>query len=163
MPIKIKYCGLKQKSEIELACELNVDAIGLVFVEKSVRYVNVNEAIELSGHLRSIDLISKPRMVALFVNPEDSFVRQVIDDVRPDVLQFHGQETEAFCRQFGLPYWKAIAMLDDVPWQKQLNDFQSAEYCLLDAYQSGHLGGSGEAFDWFHFFAFKTQDLKCQT
>ncbi len=149
--MKVKYCGLKHKSEIELASQLAVDAIGLVFVDKSVRCVAVEEAVKLSAHLRAIDSESRPRLVALFVNPDAAFVRQVIKEVRPDVLQFHGQETVEFCQQFSLPYWKAIAMLDDKPWQQAVEAYDSAEYCLLDAYQSGHLGGSGDAFAWFEF------------
>ena len=158
MAIKIKYCGLKQETEIDLACELGVDAIGLVFVTKSPRSVSVARAQELSQHLKQSTTDHKPQLVALFVNPDQAFVQQVIDDVKPDVLQFHGQETPGFCEQFNHKYWKAIAMLDDKPWQQQVNDHHAAEYCLLDAYQTGQLGGSGDAFEWFEF----PSDLKAR-
>ena len=158
MAIKIKYCGLKQETEIDLACELGVDAIGLVFVTKSPRSVSVARAQELSQHLKQSTTDHKPQLVALFVNPDQAFVQQVIDDVKPDVLQFHGQETPEFCEQFNHKYWKAIAMLDDKPWQQQVNDHHAAEYCLLDAYQTGQLGGSGDAFEWFEF----PSDLKAR-
>ena len=158
MAIKIKYCGLKQETEIDLACELGVDAIGLVFVTKSPRSVSVARAQELSQHLKQSTTDHKSQLVALFVNPDQAFVQQVIDDVKPDVLQFHGQETPEFCEQFNHKYWKAIAMLDDKPWQQQVNDHHAAEYCLLDAYQTGQLGGSGDAFEWFEF----PSDLKAR-
>lgn len=151
MATKIKYCGLKQASEVELACQLGVDAIGLVFVEKSLRHVSVEHAATLSQHLKESLSAHKPRLVALFVNPDVNFVNHVISKVEPDVLQFHGQESPEFCRQFNKTYWKAIAMLDDEEWQKQLAKYPDAEYFLLDAYQTGAMGGSGKAFDWFEF------------
>lgn len=149
--MKIKFCGLRQTSELDLACELQVDAIGLVFVKKSVRHVTIEQAKVLSQHLRNSSHAIKPRLVALFVNPDVDFVRQVTKDVAPDVLQFHGQEAAEFCRQFAVTYWKAIAMFDAQPWQKRLEHYHDAEYCLLDAYRTGAMGGSGEAFEWFRF------------
>ncbi|WP_179952031.1 phosphoribosylanthranilate isomerase [Marinicella rhabdoformis] len=151
MTIKIKYCGLKQKEEVELASKLGIDAIGLVFVSKSPRYVTIEEGEKLSLHLRNFSASKKPKVVALFVNPTAEYVAEVLARVKPDVLQFHGQETPEFCRQFNHTYWKAIAMLDNQPWVQSVNCYHDAEYCLLDSYQSGQLGGSGEAFDWFNF------------
>lgn len=151
MAIKIKYCGLRHEAEIELACQLGIDAIGLVFVEKSPRHVSLERAEILSQHLKQSNAQHKPLLVALFVNPDVAFVQQVIEQVQPDVLQFHGQETPEFCQQFNQKYWKAIAMLDGLPWQQQVREHHAAEYCLLDAYQTGQLGGSGDAFEWFEF------------
>src|SRR3546814_7210766 len=37
-------------------------------------------------------------------------VREVVQQVRPSLLQFHGDEDDAFCRGFGVPYVKAIGM-----------------------------------------------------
>ena len=48
--------------------------------------------------------------VALFMDNTAEEVRDAIRQVRPTLLQFHGGEDDAFCRGFGVPCVKAIAM-----------------------------------------------------
>ena len=90
--------------------------------------------------------------VALFMdNPADE-VREVIRQVKPSLLQFHGGEDDAFCRSFGLPYLKAIPMADRRGAGEDATALQlrypGAAGFLFDSHRQGENGGSGRAFDW---------------
>ena len=63
------------------------------------------------------------------------------------LLQFHGDEDEAFCASFGWPYMKAIRMRPEVDLLELRVSFSSAQALLLDAFAEGY-GGSGKTFDW---------------
>jgi phosphoribosylanthranilate isomerase len=86
--------------------------------------------------------------VALFMDDEASLVRQVLDEVRPTLLQFHGDEGDGWCAQFGHPFLKAIAMGEGVAALPRLHDYPHATGLLLDGHAAGEAGGSGKAFDW---------------
>jgi phosphoribosylanthranilate isomerase len=86
--------------------------------------------------------------VALFMDDEPGLVREVLDALRPTLLQFHGSETDAWCAQFGHPYLKAVAMGDGAAALGQLNRYPRAAALLLDGHARGAAGGTGQTFDW---------------
>jgi len=89
--------------------------------------------------------------VALFMDNPAEHVREVVRQVRPTLLQFHGSEDDAFCRSFGVPYMKAIAMGSEISQQHPgtlHSRFPAAAGFLFDSHGEGEPGGSGEAFDW---------------
>lgn len=142
---RIKFCGFTRPGDVRLACELGADAIGFVFAENSPRQIAAEEARAMRQALAPL-----VDAVALFRdNPADE-VREVVRQVRPSLLQFHGGEDDAFCRGFGVPYLKAIAMGDVDPKDAislQLR-FPGAGGFLFDSHASGGSGGSGLTFDW---------------
>ena len=77
-------------------------------------------------------------------------MRDVIAAVRPTILQFHGDEDDAFCAGFGMHYLKAIAMGGDaaVDGAALLHRYPRAAGFLFDSNASGQAGGSGHTFDW---------------
>ena len=85
--------------------------------------------------------------VALFVNASPDEVRRAIDAAKPDLLQFHGEETPAYCRQFGVPYLKACRVKPGVRLLEYWRDFPDAAGWLADAYVEAY-GGTGTTFDW---------------
>lgn len=142
---RIKFCGLTRPGDVRLASELGVDAIGFVFAPKSPRRVEAQEARAMRHALAPL-----VDAVALFMdNPADD-VREVIRQVRPSLLQFHGGEDDAYCRGFGVPYMKAVAM-GDLAGDDALalqRRYPAAAGFLFDSHASGEAGGSGRAFDW---------------
>ena len=84
--------------------------------------------------------------VGVFVNASAESVQEAITKCGLDTLQFHGEETPEFCRQFGLKTIKAIRVRD----KRSLDAMQAfgSEAWLLDAFVPGKLGGTGERFDW---------------
>ena len=102
---RIKFCGFTRPGDVRLASELGVDAIGLVFAHASRRRVRVEDARAIRNALAPL-----VDVVALFANNSIDEVREAVRQVRPTLLQFHGDEDDGFCRAFGLPYAKAIPM-----------------------------------------------------
>ena len=140
---RIKCCGMTRVEDALLAARLGADAIGVVFTARSRRQVTLAQA-------RLIVAAMPPFVatVALFMDDEASLVRQVLDEVRPSLLQFHGNETDDWCAQFGHPFLKAMAMGAGVAALPQLQDYPRAAGLLLDGHDPGEAGGSGKAFDW---------------
>lgn len=136
-------CGMTREEDIRTACAAGVDAIGLVFYPPSPRSVALDTASKLA---KAVSLFVDK--VVLFVNPTKAFVDEVIAATRPDVLQFHGDETPEFCQQFGIRYIKAIRVKSADQLARDIQEHQQADAILLDAFVEGVPGGTGEAFDW---------------
>lgn len=140
---RIKFCGMTRAEDARRAAQLGVDAIGLIFTARSKRQVQLAQAQAIAAALPP--LVST---VALFMDDEAALVRQVCDALRPSLLQFHGGESEAWCRQFDFPYLKALAMGDGASALAQLQAYPSAAGLLLDGHGLGQAGGEGRRFDW---------------
>jgi len=140
---RIKCCGMTRVEDALLAARLGVDAIGLVFTARSKRRVSLEQA-------RAIRRALPPFVdaVALFMGDEAALVDEVIAVVQPDLLQFHGDETDDWCAQFDRRYLKAIAMGEGAAALPRLHGYPRAAALLLDGHAAGEAGGSGKAFDW---------------
>lgn len=144
MRTRIKICGLTRAEDVLAACALGADAIGLVFYPPSPRAVTVEQA-----RLILKDVPPFVTVTALFVNPTVAQVQAVLTQIPAiSLLQFHGDESPAFCRQFGRAYIKAIPMRDEVDLAQQASVYDDALGLLVDTYKPGVPGGSGESFDW---------------
>jgi len=119
------------------------DAIGLVFYPSSPRNVTVEQAQAVIAALPPF-----VTTVGLFVDADATDVRAIMDEVPLDLLQFHGNEDEAYCHSFGRPYYKAVRMAEGVELSDEAKRYASASALLLDSYQQGIPGGTGHAFDW---------------
>lgn len=130
---------------MDAALLAGADAVGLVFYGPSPRYVSLESAAALAA--RVPPFVTR---AGLFVNAEPAEVRATLAAVPLELLQFHGDEDEAYCRQFGRPYIKAVRMRPEVTNSDLLEFarlFSSAQALLLDAFVEGY-GGGGKAFDW---------------
>ena len=143
---RIKFCGITRPGDVRLASELGVDAVGFVFAERSPRRVQPEEARAMRNALEPL-----VDVVALFMDNTAEEVREVIKQVRPSLLQFHGGEDDAFGRSFGVPYLKAIPMAAgeraEGATALQLR-YPGAAAFLFDGNASGEPGGRGESFNW---------------
>ncbi|MDO4249667.1 MAG: phosphoribosylanthranilate isomerase [Neisseria sp.] len=141
--IRSKICGFTRPQDALAAAQLGVDAVGLVFYPQSKRFVSIEQAQEIVRVLPPFVSV-----VALFVNENTERIRQVLAQVPVDILQFHGDETPEFCRQFDRPYIKAVRVQntgDIIAAQQQYPD---ARAVLFDAHIEGEYGGTGHRFDW---------------
>lgn len=141
---RVKFCGLTRPGDVRLACELGVDAVGFVLVPGSPRCV-------APGSLPGLRAAVSPlvHVVALFMDPHGSEVLDAVRRLRPTLLQFHGNEGDAFCRSFGLPFLKTLAMGEGAEDAAQAaRRYPSALAFLLDGHAPGQQGGRGRAFDW---------------
>jgi len=138
---RIKICGITRVEDARAAAECGADAIGLVFYPPSPRYLSTERAVELRDALPPF-----VQTVALFVNPDAAQVAQVLQRVRPALLQFHGGETPEFCGQFGVPFVKACRMRPGDDALEYLRPFSRAAAWLFDSHVPEY-GGVGEGFD----------------
>mgnify|MGYP001224833727 FL=1 len=143
MAVRIKICGITRPEDAEKALALGADTVGCVFHAGSARHVTEEVARDIQ-----VAVGDAGTLVGLFVDPTVDQVRAVLDRVELDVLQFHGQESPAFCEQFGRSYLKAVAMSADVDLAAVNNAFRSARGVLLDSAHDGQFGGTGHHFDW---------------
>ena len=142
MRTRVKICGMTRVQDVQAACEAGADAIGLVFYPPSPRCLTHAQARALRGALPPF-----VTPVALFVDPSREQVEQVLEEVRPGALQFHGDEPPEFCERFGLPYLKACRIREGVDLLEYLRPYKGASGWLADAFVEAY-GGVGETFDW---------------
>jgi len=140
---RIKICGFTTPEQAAYAAYAGVDAIGLVFYPPSPRNVSIELAQKIVQALPAFTTV-----VALFVDASEANINQVISQVPIDLLQFHGNESPETCRQYPLPYMKAIRMQTDINIAELSKRYHDANALLLDAYHPQTQGGTGEKFDW---------------
>jgi phosphoribosylanthranilate isomerase len=140
---RVKICGITRAEDASAAIQHGCDAIGLVFYEPSPRYVTPATARSIAAGLPPF-----VSAVGLFVDADAEYVREVLSQVRLDLLQFHGDETPEYCRQFGVPYLKAVRVRPETNLLQYAAAYADAKALLLDAYMPGTPGGTGTTFDW---------------
>jgi phosphoribosylanthranilate isomerase len=143
MRTRVKICGFTRVEDAVYAAKSGVDAIGLVFYPPSPRNVEIDQAVQIVNALPAFVSV-----VALFVDEQASRIREVLEKVSVDCLQFHGDEPAHACRQYGKRYLKAIRMRPGIDIPALANDYHDAAGLLLDAYHPGAKGGTGSRFNW---------------
>lgn len=143
MSTAVKICGITRPEDALAAARAGAHAIGLVFYAGSPRHVTPARAAEIIRVLPPFITT-----VGLFVDAPSEVVRAALAEAPVGLLQFHGDETPEFCRQFNRPYIKAVRMRAGVDLLQYARDYHDAKALLLDNYVEGLHGGSGVAFNW---------------
>jgi len=143
MRTRVKICGFTRSEDAKYAAMLGVDAIGLVFYPPSPRHVSIGQARAIVNALPPFVTV-----VGLFVDEDPQRVMEVLQSVRIDLLQFHGDESPDYCAAFDRNYVKAIRMRPGTDLQRVASEFCSALGLLLDADDASAKGGTGKSFDW---------------
>jgi len=147
MRTRIKICGLTREQDIDAAVAAGADAIGFVFYAKSKRCLTPTRAAQLRRMVPAfVDV------VALFVNAQEAEVQAVLDQVKPELLQFHGDETPQDCARYGHRFLRAFRAgapgLDTAEnLASSCRAYGEAAGWLFDSYSAGY-GGSGHGFDY---------------
>ncbi|MCX7961119.1 MAG: phosphoribosylanthranilate isomerase [Burkholderiales bacterium] len=139
---RVKICGITRLEDLEAAAQAGADAVGFVFYPPSPRCLEVATARRLRRAAPAF-----VTTVALFVNAPPADVARVVAEVRPDMLQFHGEETPEYCESFGLPYIKAARVRAGIDLLEYWRPFAGAAAWLADAWVEAY-GGVGARFDW---------------
>ena len=143
MRTRVKFCGMTCAEDALAAAQLGADAVGFIFYPAAAAAVDAAAAAAIARQLPPfVDV------VALFVNAAADDVRHTISIVRPQLLQFHGDENAAYCRQFGLPYLRACRVRNSDDIAAVADAHSGCDGLLLDAYDENKRGGSGKTFDW---------------
>lgn len=140
---RIKICGITDTSAALVASNAGADALGLNFYKPSPRYLEIEQALAIRNSLPPF-----VTSVAVMVNPDTDYVREIIDRVQVDLLQFHGEEEDEYCASFGRPYIKAIRVSKSADLSSEENRYPRCCGVLLDTHVEDLYGGSGTSFDW---------------
>lgn len=154
---KVKICGLQDVEVLKSMINLPIDYIGFVFA-RSKRQVRPVQAAGLLKVLGEWTGASRPESVGVFVNPDMKHMAEVLEQARLDIVQLHGQESPALCRElkerFGVKVIKALSVKSD----GSLHGVESADDLdlygevidglLVDAYDPLYGGGAGRTFAW---------------
>ena len=141
---RVKICGITRVDDGLAAARAGADAIGLVFWRGSPRAVDLGQARAIAAAMPPFVTV-----VGLFVDPTPEAVRAALAAAPLGLLQFHGAEAPAFCRAFGRPYLKALAVAAGVDLLESATAYGDAAGILLDAPPADGLpGGTGRRFDW---------------
>jgi phosphoribosylanthranilate isomerase len=148
--VKVKICGVRTPAIVNAAAEEGADYVGLVLFAKSPRHVEIEEA-------RALAAIAKGKIgtVAVLVDPDDTLLDEVVERVRPDLLQLHGSETPervaAIKARTSLPVMKAVPVAEQSDAAEARRYARFADAILFDAKAKPGAtlpGGNGVAFDW---------------
>jgi phosphoribosylanthranilate isomerase len=141
---KIKICGLSRERDIDYVNECKPDYIGFVFAP-SKRQVSPEKARALAARLSNGILV-----VGVFVNAPKEEILKIADRIPLDVVQLHGDETEAEIKalqtMLSCEVWKAIRVTGAAQIKSKLQTL--ADRVLVDTQKENEYGGSGESFDW---------------
>jgi phosphoribosylanthranilate isomerase len=150
MSLIVKICGLSTRETLDVALDAGADMVGFVFFPPSPRHLGLEMARDLGGRAKG-----RAAKVALTVDADDATLASIVEALRPDLLQLHGQETVARLRdikqKFGLPVMKAMAVETSADLASLPGYAGVADRILFDARapkQATRPGGLGAVFDW---------------
>ncbi len=150
MSLIVKICGLSTSETLDVALQAGADMVGFVFFPASPRHVSLETARELGRQAKGRAL-----RVALTVDADDATLANIVETLRPDMLQLHGGESVARLRDikrtFGLPVMKAIPVESSADLAALPGYAAVADRILFDARApkgATRPGGLGAVFDW---------------
>ena len=150
MPLLVKICGLRSHEAVDVALDAGADQVGFVFFAPSPRNLAYGAARALGERVKG-----RAEKVALTVDATDKMLGEIVEAVRPDMLQLHGSETPervvAVRTRFGLPVMKALPIEDRASLSSIRLYANVADKIIFDARaprEATRPGGLGKPFDW---------------
>lgn len=128
--VKVKFCGMTDLDDCRKAVDLSVDFIGFVFYEKSPRYITPPTCRQI---VETLD--GKIGTVGVFVEQDDSEIREIVNRCRLDYAQVYRKTTIE-------NHIRVVRIANELP--EELPDIHNL--VLFDSYSDGY-GGSGKSFD----------------
>ena len=143
----IKICGLTKTSQARSIAELKINAIGVIGVKNSPRFVPEEECMKIFNEVEKVS--SSIEKVLVIANAKLEEVKCINNrSTPPSVIQLHGNESVDYCRELKnefprIKIWKAFRL-------KAINDLENiSQYeknidaILIDAWDDKSLGGTG--------------------
>ena len=143
MKTSIKLCGFKNIDDIIFATSLDINYLGMIFVENLPRSIDIDTAIQAAIICKENNIKS----VGVFLNQNTDTVDKILSKVDLDVLQLHGTEDITDYRIFKKDIIKTLHVSKDSVFMSKNLDFENTDF-LLDASSENLQGGSGKCFDW---------------
>lgn len=140
-PTWIKICGVTLPEDIELLTDAGVDAVGLNFIRRSKRRVDVPVARRLAEVAKG-----RVELVGVVADLDQRTIRELIEVVGLDSVQLHGNEPDALLESLGPIAYRAVGIASAIDVQRA-NAVPGARV-LLDTKVGDIVGGTGATFDW---------------
>ena len=139
-----KVCGLTTKEAVECCVQNNVSIGGLIFAQKSPRYVNLEKAKEITA-----DYKDALKFAGVFVDEELDVMVKTAKEVGLSYIQLHGHESTDLIEKLhkALPEIKIIKAINVKSAEDFANIEKYDELCDLFILDSAS-PGSGSSFDW---------------
>jgi phosphoribosylanthranilate isomerase len=142
---RVKICGITGSDDALRSVDLGAWALGMIFWPNSPRLCPLDEAEAIGAELHR-----RVELTGVFVNASLDEVALLADRCRLSLLQLHGDEGPAYCREAarrtGCRVMKS-ARVRDAAQVQALRAFPT-DLHLLDAYSASAPGGTGETFNW---------------
>ena len=143
----VKICGITTIEQAVKVAELGTNAIGIISVDESPRYVSPEKKKEIFKTLKN--LYPKIDRVSVVKNsPFDSIIKSFLGETSETIIQLHGDEDIDYCQKLkqripNVGLWKAfrIKNKEDLEKIKPYENFIDA--ILLDSWNKETYGGSG--------------------
>jgi phosphoribosylanthranilate isomerase len=150
MSLIVKICGLSTRETLDAALGAGADMVGFMFFPPSPRHLSLGVAEELGRQVKG-----RAQKVAVSVDADDALLENIIEVLRPDLLQLHGKESFARVRdikaKFRLPVMKVIPVETKADLASLAGYAAVADRILFDARapkDATRPGGLGTPFDW---------------
>ena len=151
----VKVCGIKELNILKELVNLDkIDFLGFIFYENSPRFISD----DLINRINEIDLRDK-RPVCVYVDADKDFIKETSSNFHNPILQFHGSESNDFCKSFNREFWKVIKIKNNNSI-REIKNYPDASAMLFETYKKGQHGGTGKSFDWSLVDNIKDLDTK---
>jgi phosphoribosylanthranilate isomerase len=142
---RIKICGVSDPADARRVAELGAWALGMIFWPSSPRACTLDAAEQIGAELHR-----RLELTGVFVNATLDEVARTADRCRLSMLQLHGDEGPAYCREAARRTGAKVMKAARVRNAAQVQDLGrfATDFHLLDAYSPRAPGGTGESFDW---------------
>ena len=131
MALNVKICGIKSISHVEACVKGKAKMIGLMFYNKSPRFINIKTAKKISNFSKN-----KIKRVGVFANSNITEIKTIAKNVELDYLQLHGNETENFIKNIKkilkIKIIKALKISNNSDIKKISRFKRISDYILID-------------------------------
>tara|TARA_B100000900_G_C20460538_1_gene667083 strand:- start:337 stop:1011 length:675 start_codon:yes stop_codon:yes gene_type:complete len=143
----IKICGITNTSQAKSIAQLKINAIGVIGVKKSPRFVPEEECIKIFNEVERVS--SEIDKVFVIANEKLETIKSINErSTPPSVIQLHGNESVNYCRKLRnefptIKFWKAFR-LKSINDLKMISQYENnIDAILIDAWDANSLGGTG--------------------
>ena len=143
----IKICGLTKTSQARSIAELKINAIGVIGVKNSPRFVPEEECMKIFNEVEKVS--SSIEKVLVIANEKLEDIKYINNrSTPPSVIQLHGNESVDYCRELknefpSIKLWKAFRLKSINDLEKTIQYEKNIDAILIDAWDNKSLGGTG--------------------
>jgi phosphoribosylanthranilate isomerase len=139
MAVGIKICGITRYDDAELAVGLGADFIGLNFYPASPRCLRLEPAAAIARAVKG-----RAKLVGVFVNAARAYIKERLESLDLDLLQFHGDEDDDALEGWPVPVIRALRLRSDAALEAVELGSIKADFILIDTFHPQLFGGTGQ-------------------